>query len=653
MLFHDHGYVSTDPRIKPAAGHGLDRADDLPDEMDVLVVGTGPAGMLAAAQLSVFPGINARVIERRDGRLKIGQADGIQARSVETFQAFGFADEIINEAFHLAEMAFWKPDPDNPEHIMRAALTPDDPANVSEFPHLIVNQARVLDYYADFAKRQPGRIVPDYGVKFVGLRFDDGAEHPVVVDIEYTAGPRAGETRTVRAKYVLGADGAHSPVREAIGAKRQGKISFHAWGVMDVLAVTDFPDIRRKCAIQSNDGGSILHIPREGGHLFRMYVDLGAVAEDDNHAVRSTPLEEVIRQANDIISPYTLDVKDVAWWSIYEVGHRVTDRFDDISEERAHLEPHVFIAGDACHTHSAKAGQGMNVSMQDGFNLAWKLAHVLEGRSPESLLRTYTGERQVIAQNLIDFDLEWSAMMAKKPEEFSSPTELEDFYMSTFEFPAGFMTQYQPSIITGDDAHQELATGFPVGKRFRSAEVIRVCDGTPQHLGHLHEADGRWRVYVLPGREHDELEQWAQWWHDDADSPLRAHTAPSEDDTALFDVKVVYDDDYAGIDLNDVPVAFRPSVGPFGLRNLNNVFAKGTSWRHETDFYAERGIADTGAVIVVRPDQYVACLLPLSARAELAEFFRGFLLDRRGESGEREIAGPVDLTVERSKVSGE
>src|SRR5690625_7466941 len=99
--------------------------------------------------------------------------------------------------------------------------------------------------------------------------------------------------------------------------------------------------------------------------------------------------------------------------------------------------PRVFIAGDACHTHSAKAGQGMNVSLQDGFNLGWKLGYVLSGRSPESLLETYSAERQVVAQNLIDFDREWSTLMAKRPEEFDSPSELEDFYVKTFEFPAG------------------------------------------------------------------------------------------------------------------------------------------------------------------------------------------------------------------------
>ena len=122
----------------------------LPDEVDVLIVGSGPAGMLAAAQLSQFPGVTTRIVERRPGRLAIGQADGIQARSVETFQAFGFAERIIAEAYRITEMAFWKPDPADPSSIVRSARTVDDPDGISEFPHLIVNQARVLDYFAEF-----------------------------------------------------------------------------------------------------------------------------------------------------------------------------------------------------------------------------------------------------------------------------------------------------------------------------------------------------------------------------------------------------------------------------------------------------------------------------------------------------------------------
>jgi phenol 2-monooxygenase len=389
MQFHHYGYVSGDPRIQLAAGTGIDRPDDLPDEVDVLIVGAGPAGMITAAQLSQFPNVTTRIIERRGGRLEVGQADGIQARSVETFQAFGFADRIIEEAYRITVMAFWKPDPNDPSRIIRTATPADDPSGVSEFPHLLVNQARVQDYFAEFMANAPTRMKPDYGYEFLGLTIADDGERPVAVTVRRSVGSEDSPERVIRAKYVVGCDGAKSLVRDSIGRRLAGDQALHAWGVMDVLAVTDFPDIRTKCAIQSHDGGNILLIPREGGYLFRMYVDLGEVRADDNGAVRETTIDQIIAKANQILHPYTLDVKSVAWHSVYEVGHRLTDRFDNVSADEVGTKtPRVFIAGDACHTHSAKAGQGMNVSMQDGFNLGWKLGHVLDGRSPESLLDT-------------------------------------------------------------------------------------------------------------------------------------------------------------------------------------------------------------------------------------------------------------------------
>ncbi|GAB4085256.1 FAD-dependent monooxygenase [Myceligenerans cantabricum] len=641
MQFHHHGYVTSDPRTSPAAGTGVDRPDELPAEVDVLIVGSGPAGMIAAAQLAQFPGITTRVVERRPGRLEMGQADGIQARSVETFQAFGFADRITAEAYRITEMAFWKPDPDRPEHIVRTARVPDDPHGISEFPHLIVNQARVLDYFAEVAAGSPARLTPDHGWELVDLTVDDagdgpapgtavGPEHPVTVRLRRTAGPGKGTERAVRARFVLGADGARSAVREAIGRELSGDQANHAWGVIDVLAVTDFPDVRTKCAIQSHDGGSILLIPREGGFLCRWYVDLGAVPEDDDGAVRATPVAQIVEHANRILHPYTLDVKDVPWHSVYEVGHRLTDKFDDVPAELTGTRtPRVFIAGDACHTHSAKAGQGMNVSMQDGWNIAWKLGHVLTGRAPAALLDTYSAERQVVARNLIDFDREWSTLMAARPEDLPEPSYLEDFYVQTTEFLFGFRTEYEESMAVGSAEHQGLATGFTVGKRFRSAPVTRVADGNPVHLGHHARADGRWRVYAFAddggagdGADAPVLEDWARWLSTAPDSPLVRYTPAGADPDAVLEAKVIYQRDHTRVEVDDVPAAFLPRVGPFGLVDYEKAYAADPAH----DIFAARGIDRGGAVVVVRPDQYVAAVLPLGATTELAGLFARVLL---------------------------
>ena len=150
--------------------------------------------------------------------------------------------------------------------------------------------------------------------------------------------------------------------------------------------------------------GNILLIPREGGYMVRLYVDMGEIAPD-----AWLTADEVLDQARRVLAPYTLEVKEIAWFSVYRVGHRVTDKFDDVDDDKVGTRsPRVFIAGDACHTHTAKAGQGMNVSMQDTFNLGWKLAAVLQGRSPAALLDTYSLERKQIAEDLIAMDTRWS-----------------------------------------------------------------------------------------------------------------------------------------------------------------------------------------------------------------------------------------------------
>ena len=624
MQFHYEGYSTGDPLQMRAEGSGLNRPDELPEVMDVLVVGAYPTGTIAAAQLSRFPNVTTRLVERSDRRLELANADGVHSRTIETFQAFGFAHEILAEAHEITDMAFWKPDPENPSRIIRDNSTRELPQHISEFPMALLTQTRIIDHFNRFMKNAPTRMEPDYGFEFVNFEEADDADnvdYPITVTLRRTAGPQEGEEVTVRTKYLVGADGARSQVRKSLGYRLQGKQANHAWGVMDIHANTDFPDVRKKCTIKSDSGRTILLIPREGGYLFRLYVDLGEVPDDGSKAVRNTPLQDVIDTANSILAPYSVDVKNVVWNSIYEVGHRVADHFDDrVSEKTTSKNPRIFIAGDACHTHSAKAGQGMNVSMQDGFNLGWKLGHVASGNSPKELLETYAEEREDIAYKLIEYDKNWSSLMAKPSSEMGSAQDLEDFYRANSEFNAGYMTHYEPSSITMDGRNQELAQGFPIGRRFKSAKVGRVCDLIETHLGHQASADGRIRAYVFADAdalngEGSHLHRWEEW-------------AQERIDHTLVDAKVVYQAPYTDFDISQVPDAFKPSVGVFELTNVENSFGVTA----ESDIFDSREISRDGVVVVVRPDQYVSGIFSLTDTAGLDQFLTGYFPQMKGTS---------------------
>ena len=276
MQFYLNGYKTGDPFVEDPHPSVAQRPGGLPEEVDVLIIGCGPAGLVLAAQMANFPDIRTAVIDRRDGPLEVGQADGVACRTVEMFEAFGLADRLVNEAYWVNEVSFWRPDPDDRSKITRTGRVLDTEEGLSEFPHVIVNQARMLAYLLDHMERSASRLRPFYGLQVSDVDISEGSEYPVTVTVE-----RADGTATIRARYVVGCDGARSRTRTAIGRELIGDATNESWGVMDVLAVTDFPDIRLKCAIYAAEG-NILIIPREGGHLVRFYIALDEVTDKDD-----------------------------------------------------------------------------------------------------------------------------------------------------------------------------------------------------------------------------------------------------------------------------------------------------------------------------------------------------------------------------------
>ena len=635
MQFYKDGFRGGSPDIKQAAPNRRTRGthEPLPEKVDVLIAGTGPAGLCLAAQLAQFPEIDTMIVERMASNIVKGKADGINTRTMEMFQAFGFADKVKRETYWVNQTAFWMPDPQNPAHIKRAGRVQDVADDSSEMPHILINQARLHELFIEVMRDSPSRLAPDYGWEIVGLTIDASTDdHPVTVTLKDSIGVNWGATRTVRCNYVVGCDGAHSAVRKAIGGELKGDAANQAWGVMDILANTDFPDVRQKCLISSANEGNVLILPREGGYVFRMYVELDKLRPDEKAAHRKFTQDDMIAAANRIIQPYHIDVKEVVWWSIYDIGHSITDRFDDVPEG-SDRNPRVFTAGDACHTHSPKAGQGMNVSMQDTFNLGWKLVHVLQGRADASLLRTYSRERLTEAKRLVETDHKWARIMSAPTTQAEREGKEEPRIIRQFkenlEFTGGLAVRYDPSLLIGPATHQALATGEPIGRRFHSAPVVRVSDAKQMQIGHAAQADARWRIYAFGGRNDgtdaaSALHRLADWLEKNPQSPVVRHTRPGDDIDAVIDFRAVFQRTFDQLAYDRMPSLLKPCTGKLGLQDHEKAFC--LDHKGAGDIYAMRGIdREQGCMIVVRPDQYVAHVLPLDGHEALAAFFRGVL----------------------------
>ncbi|KAK4237731.1 3-hydroxybenzoate 4-monooxygenase [Achaetomium macrosporum] len=586
----------------------------VPDKIDVLICGSGSAGLCAAMWLARF-GIHYQILERRDGPLTLGQADGVQTRTVEIFDSFGIAEDLLREAYHVLEVAFWAPD-DEAKGIKRTRYAPDKETGISHQPHVILNQARLNA----LMMAQLGAEPPvEYGCEVKGVEVEEGVEGCVEVYPVRVTAVKDGKEKIYRAKYVLGCDGAHSVVRRSLGFQMVGDSTDAVWGVMDTYPRTDFPDIRKKCVINSC-AGSILIVPREGDSLVRFYTELPA-----GTPVSAVRLESLRAHAQLVLRPYTLDFAATAWWSAYAIGQRRADFF------HAHLR--VFLTGDACHTHSPKAGQGMNVSLQDGHNIGWKLGMVLRGlaRNPEELLATYVLERERTAAELIDFDRAFARLFDSRYREAHgvTPEQVAEQFVRAGRYTAGQAVRYDASPITAVAEHdREVAAGITVGMRFPSAQVVRFCDARAMQLVKGLPANGQWYVVVFAGDVSQpgaasRLQQVAQ----SLEQIARRFTPPGTYPDSVIDRVLVIATDRKLVEQHEIPEFFTPVTGKWGMKCLTKVYADEESYNSgHGHAYEKYGVdPQRGALVVVRPDHYVAEVARLGEVGSVRQFFDGFL----------------------------
>jgi len=590
---------------------------------------------MLAAQLAEHPTLCTVLIDAKPGPLAVGQADGVSGRSLEIFHAMGFANRVLEEAYQLRALSFWRYDDADPTKIVRRYKQDDGRVAFSRFPHVVLNQARVHDFMLEGMANAPAGLTPHYSTAITGIEESSHPEYPLTVSL-LCVNDGGEQRRSLGTRYLVGCDGAHSLVRKSQGLPMRGESSSKAWGVMDLLLVTDFPDIRTKSIVESANHGTLMIIPREGGHLVRFYVELeqaGLQGQIDRSAVT---LEQLIEAAAAILKPFEISVKEVPWWSVYEVGQRVCDVFDDRGQSALRRDhPRVFIAGDACHTHSPKAGQGMNVSMHDAHNLGWKLAAVAKRQCDPRLLLTYSDERRRIAQELIDFDQHLAGLFSAptSARDDDQRTALQEALLQADAYVSGTLSHYPPSMIVSPDQLRMTGWHLETGKRLAHLPVLRAADARPMAINDKLLADGRWRVLLAPRPDEEQrpgelgwresLNAAALWWQDNPNSPILRYTPAEGAIDSVIELLALVPDSYDTVEWRSLAAILWPAKGELGLRDYGKVFTLPDGrWSVEQEANPR---SVQGVCVLIRPDQHIAAVYALEDTAAPAQFFANFM----------------------------
>ncbi|KAI9847092.1 MAG: hypothetical protein M1837_003210 [Sclerophora amabilis] len=604
------------------------------DRYDVVIIGAGPVGLLLSVCLARW-GYKIKHVDNRPEPTPTGRADGIQPRSLDLLRNMDLKRQVMaHKPAKVYEVAFWDPSAGG-GGIRRTGNWPSCPKFIdARYPFTtLLHQGLIERVFIDDLSKNGTAIQRPWTVSGFENNGKD-QEYPVEVNLDHANGEGH---ETVRAKYLFSGEGARSSVREQLGIKIHHKDPIsHVWGVMDGVIKTDFPDIKLKCNIHS-DHGSIMVIPREN-NLVRLYIQIASSTDEGFNSAKTATQAEVQTSAKRILQPYHIEWERVEWFSVYPIGQGIAEKYT--------LDHRVFMGGDACHTHSPKAGQGMNTAFLDAQNLAWKIHLVESGFAKREILHSYEEERKLIAETLLAFDAKFASLFSSRlpsagevhagnkvedgiqQEGSGEETEFVKVWKSSCEFTSGYGVAYNPNVFNWDENHPAKSPLFnPPGTKLRTgrilnpANVTRVIDANVVHLEQEISTNGSFRLYVFGGDPDQTRNAIADFSNgltkkrsfyatfQRPDIAQVSHHEQHNPHSLFFTFCTILAAARSKIDIaNTVPevlARYRHHVYADDVWDPRVPDAKASA-------HSKMGLDETkGGVVVVRPDGYVGCIVAL------------------------------------------
>ena len=438
----------------------------------------------------------------------------------------------------------------------------------------------------------------------------------------------------IKCRYLIGADGSRTAVRRAASIESDGDSTEDRWVRIDGVLDTDMPKARSYGAIESPIYGNVLWIPldhnatRIGYHMSEARQNLydGGFTQ-----------EIAVKEAKEAVKPFHIEYKQVDWASVYIVGQRVARHF--------FTQGCIFLAGDACHTHSSGAGQGMNAGTHDAVNLAWKLSLVLRGIAKPDLLDTYEHERRPNAQKLIDYDKDISVLISKRlPKSWTGDpgadpnVVLGQILQEAKGFNTGLTIGYERNVLNHDDQRGSGIKSLtpihtmpsPATPGYRGPDVILATPATFESLRLYKLTPNNTRFYILlfagePSVTATFLSRFASAL---ASSSLfsRPRLPPSNAQSS-GDISYLSASTETSLPMDFITILATKGASVWEM--MGNMPPLGSAYFDPDHSAHERYGIDVkeGSVVVLRPDGWIGMKIPVNADAvkKIEVYFSGFL----------------------------